>query len=73
MQLLKARDLSNAYVFCDKALKINDKERGMRALMADYYQKNNDENKFYECTMKELTNSSKHRISLLFDNLDISL
>ena len=72
-QLLKTGDLSNTYVFCNKALKINDKERGMWALMADYYQKNKDDNKFYECTMKELTNSSKHRISLLYDNLDISL
>ena len=45
----------------------------MWALMVDFYQKNKDENKFYECTMKELTNNKKHRISLLFDNLHIIL
>ncbi len=66
-------DLSNVYVFCNTALKINEKEQGLWALMAEYYRLNKDEMKYYECSMKELTNSSKHRNSFLNDILDINL
>ena len=66
-------DLSDVYVFCNTALKINEKEQGLWALMAEYYRLNNDEMKYYECSMKELTNSSKHRNSFLNDILDINL
>ena len=59
-QLFNKNDLSNVYVFCNKALKINDKEQGMWSLMADYYYLNKDEIKYYECSMKELKNSSKN-------------
>ena len=72
-QLFNKNDLSNVYVFCNKALKINDKEMGMWSLMADYYYLNKDEIKYYECSMKELKNSSKHRNSFLNDILDINL
>ena len=72
-QLFNKNDLSNVYVFCNKALKINDKEKGIWALMADYYYLNKDEIKYYECSMKELKNSSKHRNSFLNDILDITL
>ena len=72
-QLFNKNDLSNVYVFCNKALKINDKEKGMWSLMADYYYLNKDEIKYYECSMKELKNSSKHRNSFLNDILDITL
>ena len=47
-------------------MKVNDKEKGMWAFMADYYQKNKDENKFYECTMKELNNSFQNTESHYF-------
>ena len=70
-QLFNKNDLSNVYVFCNKALKINDKEKGMWSLMADYYYLNKDEVKYYECSMKELKNSSKHRNYFLNDILDI--
>ena len=66
-------DLSDVYVFCNTALKINEKEQGLWTLMAEYYRLNKDEMKYYECTMKELTNSSKHRNSFLNDILDINL
>ena len=66
-------DLSNVYVFCNTALKINEKEQGLWTLMAEYYRLNKDEMKYYECSMKELTNSSKHRNSFLNDILDINL
>ena len=72
-QLFNKNDLSNVYVFCNKALKINDKEMGMWSLMADYYYLNKDEIKYYECSMKELKNSSKHRNSFLNDILDITI
>jgi len=72
-QLFNKNDLSNVYVFCNKALKINDKEQGMWSLMADYYYLNKDEIKYYECSMKELKNSSKHRNSFLNDILDITI
>ena len=45
-QLFNKNDLSNVYVFCNKALKINDKEKGIWALMADYYYLNKDEIKY---------------------------
>ena len=66
-------DLSNVYVFCNTALKINEKEQGLWTLMAEYYRLNKDEMKYYECSMNELTNSSKHRNSFLNDILDINL
>ena len=66
-------DLSKVYVFCNSALKINEKEQGLWTLMAEYYRLNNDEMKYYECSMKELTNSSKHRNSFLNDILDINI
>ena len=72
-QLFNKNDLSNVYVFCNKALKINDKEQGMWSLMADYYYLNKDEIKYYECSMKELKNSSKHRNSFLNDILDVTI
>ena len=72
-QLLIKNDLSNVYVFCNTALKINEKEKEIWGLMAEYYRLNNDEIKYYECSMKELTNSSKHRNSFLYDILDINL
>ena len=72
-QLFNKNDLSNVYVFCNKALKINDKEMGMWSLMADYYYLNKDELKYYECSMRELKNSSKHRNSFLNDILDITI
>ena len=72
-QLFSKNDLSNVYVFCNKALKMNDKEKGMWALMANYYHLNNDEIKYYECSMKELKNSSKHRNQFLNDILDITI
>ena len=59
-QLFSRNDLSNVYVFCNTAIKINEKEQGLWELMAEYYRLNNDEMKYYECSMKELTNSSKH-------------
>ena len=71
--LFTKNDLSNVYVFCNSALKINEKEQGLWTLMAEYYRLNNDEMKYYECSMKELTNSSKHRNSFLNDILDINL
>ena len=72
-QLFSRNDLSNVYVFCNTAIKINEKEQGLWELMAEYYRLNNDEMKYYECSMKELTNSSKHRNSFLNDILDINL
>ncbi len=72
-QLFNKNDLSIVYVFCNKALKISDKEQGMWSLMADYYYLNKDEIKYYECSMKELKNSSKHRNSFLNDILDITI
>ena len=72
-QLFNKNDLSNVYVFCNKALKMNDKEQGMWSLMADYYYLKKDEIKYYECSMKELKNSSKHRNSFLNDILDITI
>ena len=72
-QLFNKNDLSNVYVFCNSALKINEKEQGLWTLLANYYKLNNDEMKYYECSMKELTNSSKHRNSFLNDILDINL
>ena len=72
-QLFNKNDLSNVYVFCNTALKINEREQGLWTLMAEYYRLNNDEMKYYECSMKELTNSSKHRNSFLNDILDINL
>ena len=72
-QLFNKNDLSNVYVFCNKALKMNEKEQGMWTLMAYYYYLNKDEIKYYECSMKELKNSSKHRNSFLNDILDIDI
>ena len=72
-QLFDKNDLSNVYVFCNKALKINDKELGMWNLMAEYYFLNNDEIKYYECSMKEIKNSAKHRNYFLNDILDINI
>ena len=72
-QLFNKNDLSNVYVFCNTALKINEKEQGLWSLMAEYYRLNKDEMKYYECSMCELMNSSKHRNSFLNDILDINL
>ncbi len=52
--LINRNDFSNAYIYINKSIKLDDKESDLWSLLAIYYMKNGDNAKYYECVLKEL-------------------
>ena len=68
--LLNEKNYSDAYIFCMKGLKIDEKESGLWKMLSEYYINNNDTTKYYECTMKEIENRKYHINTFLEDLVD---
>ena len=68
--LLNEKNYSDAYIFCMKGLKIDEKESGLWKMLSEYYINNNDTTKYYECTMKEIENRKYHINKFLEDLID---
>ena len=58
-------DLTNAYIYINKAIKLDEEESDLWNLLSIYYVKNKDEAKYYECVLKELQISKFHTNSFL--------
>lgn len=65
LRCLKQENYSWAYNYITNAIKIDNNEAGLYALLAEYYKENNDSIKYYECCMKELENSENYPINCL--------
>ena len=68
--LLNEKNYSDAYIFCMKGLKIDEKESDLWKMLSEYYINNNDTTKYYECTMKEIENRKYHINKFLEDLID---
>ena len=68
--LLNEKNYSDAYIFCMKGLKIDEKESDLWKMLSEYYINNNDTTKYYECTMKEIENRKYHIKKFLEDLID---
>ena len=73
---LKMNNLGNAYIYINKAIKIDSTEPELwlninkfRSLLSNYYLGYGDDAKYYECTLKEMTNSKFHINSFLLNLL----
>jgi Flp pilus assembly protein TadD len=62
---LRRDDYSNAYIYINKAIKLDEEEAGLWNLLSQYYMKNGDYAKYYECIMKELEIEKFHTNSFL--------
>jgi hypothetical protein len=58
--LLNKNDFSNAYIYINKAIKLDDQEKDLWSMLSDYYIKNGDGAKYYECVLREFENSKFH-------------
>jgi predicted Zn-dependent protease len=65
--LLNRKDYSNAYIYINKALKLNETESELWSLLAIYYMNNGDSAKYYECNVNELQIAKHHSNSFLSD------
>lgn len=63
--LISKRDYSNAFIYLNKAIKLDSSESGLWSLLGSYYLYNKDTAKYYECIMKEIENSKYHKNSFL--------
>ena len=68
--LLNKKNFSDAYIFCLKGLKIDEKENDLWKMLSEYYMNNNDMTKYYQCTMKEIENKKYHINKFLEDLID---
>jgi Flp pilus assembly protein TadD len=67
-KLLVARnELSMAYIYINKAIKLDEEENELWNLLSVYYMKNGDYAKYHECILKELEIQRHHCNSLLID------
>lgn len=65
--LLSRNDFSNAYIYINNAVKLDDNEAEVWNMLSIYYMNNGDNAKYYECVLKELEISKNHVNSFLFD------
>lgn len=63
--LISKGDFSNAFIYLNKAIKLDSSESGLWSLLGSYYLSNKDTAKYYECIMKEIENSKYHKNSFL--------
>ena len=64
--LLKEKnDLSNCYIYCMKALKIDEQEKDLWSILGEYYIRQNENKKYYQCTIKEVENAKYHHSTFL--------
>jgi len=70
---LDNKDLSNAYIYINKLIKIDPTEIDVWNLFSRYYSDNGDFGKYYECIIKELENSKLHINSFLLQLLPKSI
>lgn len=63
--LISKNDFSNAFIFLNKAIKLDSSESELWCILGNYYLYNNDTAKYYECIMKEIENSKYHKNSFL--------
>jgi hypothetical protein len=49
------------------ALKIDDTERDLWDILAQYYINQGEHVKYYECTMKEIANAKYHKTAFLYE------
>ena len=64
---LTKKDYSNAFIYLNTAIKIDDNEADLWKMLSIYYLKKGDNSKYHECIMRELENSKNHVNSFLFD------
>ena len=63
----KKTNLSCVYTYCMNALKIDDTERDLWDILAQYYINQGEHVKYYECTMKEIANAKYHKTAFLYE------
>jgi hypothetical protein len=63
--LISKNDFSNAFIYLNKAIKLDSSESGLWSMLGSYYSHNKDIAKYYECIMKEIENSKCHKNSFL--------
>ena len=61
----KQNDLSNGFIFIMKAIKIDQTESDVWTILSQYYFKQNEQLKYYECCMKEIENQKYHTNAFL--------
>ena len=66
--LLDKGDYSHAYIYINKAIKLNQEESDLWNMLSVYYLKNGDNTKYYECIVNELE-ISRHHINSFLTNL----
>jgi hypothetical protein len=59
------KEYSSAFIYLNKAIKLNSSESGLWDLLGEYYLYYKDTSKYYECIMKEIENSKHHINSFL--------
>ena len=64
--LLSKNDFANAYIFINKAIKLDEEESDLWSMLSVYYMKNGDNAKYYECILKELEIAKFHSNSFLY-------
>lgn len=62
---LNRNDNSNAYIYINKAIKLDEEETGLWDMLSNYYMKNGDKAKYYECVLKELELTKNHANTFL--------
>ena len=65
--LLEKGDYSHAYIYINKAIKLNQEESDLWNMLSVYYLKNGDNTKYYECIVNELEISKYHINSFLIN------
>jgi hypothetical protein len=65
--LLDKEDHSHAYIYINKAIKLNEEESDLWNMLSEYYLKKKDNTKYYECIVKELEISKYHINSFLIN------
>ena len=63
--LKEKKDLSNSYIYCMKALKLDEQERELWSILAEYYLLQNEDKKYYHCCVKEIENAKYFHSSFL--------
>ncbi len=63
--LLEKTDYSHAYIYINKAIKLNGEESDLWNMLSAYYLITGDNAKYYECIMNELEISKSHVNSFL--------
>lgn len=66
---IKQENYSNAYNYLTNAIKIDNREEELYALLSEYYKENNDSIKYYECCIQELENSQAYSINSILSEI----